>query len=103
MNNNIKSILVLGSGCPTCKKLHELTKEAAKELNIVTEVEYSSDIQKLLDTGMMSSPVLVINGKPILAGSFHSIEKIKELLSANYNQPEVKKGNEECCSCGGKC
>ncbi len=80
MNTKIESILVLGSGCPTCKKLHELTKEAAEELNITTEVEYSSDIQKLLDTGMMSSPVLVINGRPVLAGALPSVAKIKELL-----------------------
>ncbi|MDD4412531.1 MAG: thioredoxin family protein [Patescibacteria group bacterium] len=102
MNNQISSIQVLGSGCPTCKKLHELTKEAVRELNITTEVEYISDIQKLLDTGMMSSPVLVVNGKAVLAGGLLSIEKIKELLSTNNEQPEIKeKGG--CCSCGGKC
>ena len=102
MNNQITSIQVLGSGCPTCKKLHELTKEAAKELNITTEVEYSSDIQKLLDTGMMSSPVLVINGKAVLAGGLPSLEKIKELLSTNNEQPEIEKESGSC-SCGGKC
>ena len=102
MNNQITSIQVFGSGCPTCKKLYELTKDAAKELNINIEVEYSSDIQKLLDTGMMSSPVLVINGKAVLAGNLPRIEKIKELLSNNNQQPETeKKGG--CCSCGGKC
>ena len=102
MNNPITSIQVLGSGCPTCKKLHELTKEAAKELNITAEVEYSSDIQKLLDTGMMSSPVLVINGQAVLAGGLPSIEKIKELLSTNNEQPKVEKTNDHC-SCDGKC
>jgi small redox-active disulfide protein 2 len=103
MNANIKSIQVFGSNCPTCKKLHELTKEAANQLNIPTEVEYSSDIQKLLDTGMMSSPVLVINGKPVLAGRLPSVERIKELLSADNNQTEVAKSNGGTCSCGGKC
>ncbi len=102
MNTNIKSIQVFGSGCPTCKKLHELTKEAAKQLNITTEVEYSSDIQKLLDTGMMSSPVLVINGKPALAGRLPDVEKIKELLTISNNKPGIEKANSSC-SCGGKC
>lgn len=101
MNNQINSIQVFGSGCPTCKKLHELTKEAAKELNITTEVEYSSDIQKLLDTGMMSSPVLVINGKAVLAGSLPSVKKIKELISLNIGiKTEESVGS---CSCGAKC
>lgn len=103
MNNQITSIQVLGSGCPTCKKLHELTKEAAKELNITTEVEYSSDIQKLLDTGMMSSPVLVVNGKAVLAGSLPNIEKIKELLSINNEQSGIENKGGCCSSCGDKC
>ncbi len=32
-------IQVLGSGCSTCKKLFELTKEAVKQLNLREEVE----------------------------------------------------------------
>ena len=31
-------IQVLGSGCPTCKKLYELTQEAVKQLNIDEKV-----------------------------------------------------------------
>lgn len=82
MNNNIKLIQVFGSNCPSCKKLHEVTVEAAKNLNINIEVEYISDIQRLIDTGMMSSPVLAINGKPILAGRIPDVEKIMGLLSS---------------------
>lgn len=102
MHNNIKSIQVLGSNCPSCKKLHELTVEAAKQLNIAIEVEYISDIQKLIDTGMMSSPVLVINGKAVLAGRLPSIDKIKELLGASSEQSEIE-DKDAGCSCCGKC
>lgn len=102
MNANIKSIQVLGSNCPTCKNLYRLTREVVKKLNITIEVEYSSDTQKLLDTGMMSSPVLVINGKAVLAGWLPSAEKIKELLITSNEQPEIRK-NSSCCSCHGKC
>ena len=42
-------IQVLGSGCPTCKKLFELTKQAVEELDLKTEVEYITDIQKIVD------------------------------------------------------
>lgn len=98
MNKHIKSILVLGSGCPSCKKLHELTIEAAKQLNIETEVVYSSDIQKLLDTGMMSSPVLVINEVPVLAGRLASVDGIKELL-INFKDENDCDGNCANCNC----
>jgi len=73
-------IQVLGSGCPTCKKLFELTKKAVEELELKTEVEYITDIQKIVELGVMSSPVLAINGKPILAGFVPDIEKIKKII-----------------------
>jgi len=76
-------IQVLGSGCPTCKKLFELTKKAVEELELKTEVEYITDIQKIIEMGVMSSPVLAINGKPALAGSLPDIEKIKNVIKEN--------------------
>jgi len=73
-------IQVLGSGCPTCKKLFELTKKAVEELELKTKVEYITDIQKIIEMGLMSSPVLAINGKPILIGFVPDIEKIKKII-----------------------
>ncbi|MCX6810777.1 MAG: thioredoxin family protein [Candidatus Berkelbacteria bacterium] len=76
-------IQVLGSGCPTCKKLHGLTNQAVKELGIGQEVEYITDIQKMLEMGVMSSPVLAIDGKPVIVGSVPDIEKIKNVIEEN--------------------
>lgn len=86
-------IQVLGSGCPNCKKLFELTKKAAGQLNLQAEVEYVTDITKIIEMGVMSSPVLAIDGKPALVGLVPDIEKIKSVLS----------GIDECCSDTGKC
>ena len=83
MENKTMKIQVLGSGCPTCKKLFELTKKAVEELELKTEVEYSTDIQKIIEMGVMSSPVLAINGKPALAGSLPDVEKIKNMIKEN--------------------
>jgi small redox-active disulfide protein 2 len=80
MENKTMKIQVLGSGCPTCKKLFELTKKAVEELELKTEVEYITDIQKIVEMGVMSSPVLAINGKPILIGFVPDIEKIKKII-----------------------
>ena len=83
MENKTMQIQVLGSGCPSCKKLFELTKKAVEELKLKTEVEYITDIKKIVEMGVMSSPVLAINGKPILAGFVPDIEKIKEIIEDN--------------------
>lgn len=73
-------IQVLGSGCPTCKKLFEITSQAAKELNLPDQVEYITDIQKIIAMGVMQMPVLAINGKPVLTGKMFAKEKIKNII-----------------------
>ena len=73
-------IQVLGSGCPTCKKLYEITEKAASELGLNTKVEYITDVQKIVDMGLMQSPVLVVNGKPALVGFTPDMEKIKKAI-----------------------
>lgn len=83
-------IQVLGSGCKTCKKLYELMKQAIEELKIDEEVEYITDVQKILEMGVMSSPVLAIDGKPIIVGSVPSLEKIKKVIEEN-NQRQGRK------------
>jgi len=86
MENKTMKIQVLGSGCPTCKKLFELTKQAVAELKLKIEVEYITDIQKIVEMGVMSSPVLAVNGKPVLAGSLPDIEKIKKLIKEGIKE-----------------
>lgn len=83
-------IQVLGAGCPTCKKLHELAEQAVKELGLKEKVEYISDIAKLLDMGVMQSPVLAINNKLVVVGFVPDIEKIKELIAKEADSPGVK-------------
>ena len=76
-------IQVLGSGCPTCKKLYELTQLAVKELSLKDTVEYVTDVQKIVEMGLMQSPVLAVNGKPVMVGLVPNVEKIKSLLKEN--------------------
>lgn len=73
-------IQVLGSGCPTCKNLYELTKKAVLELSLPVDVEYITDVSKIIEMGIMSSPVLAVDGKPVMTGHVPDIEKIKSLL-----------------------
>jgi len=76
-------IAVLGSGCATCKALYELTKKAVLQLGLKDEVEYITDISKIIEMGVMQSPVLAINGKPVMIGFIPDVEKIKEIIKKN--------------------
>lgn len=79
-------IQVLGSGCPTCKKLYEITQKAVEELKLTETVEYligNEGIQKIIELGSMSSPVLAINDKVAMVGFTPDIGKIKKLIKEN--------------------
>ncbi len=76
-------IEVIGSGCKKCKALFELTEVVVKELNINDIVLYSNDINKIVSMGIMSSPVLTLNDKPILVGILPDKERLKEIIFKN--------------------
>lgn len=81
-------IQVLGSGCNTCKKLFEITKTAVKDMGITDEVEYVTDIQQILNMGLMSSPVLAVDGKPAFVGLVPNVEEIKKAILKSKNANE---------------
>jgi small redox-active disulfide protein 2 len=93
-------IQILGSGCPTCKKLFELTQEAVKQLKLDEKVEYITDVSRIVEMGVLSSPVLAVNGQSVIVGFVPDVEKIKSLLTKESKAPEVKKSE---CSCGVDC
>lgn len=95
-----KKIEIIGSGCAKCKKLFELTKEVVSELGLNDNVLYSTDINKIVTMGVMSSPVLTIDDKPVLVGILPDKEKLKEIISQNQKFEDKPSSG---CSCGGRC
>lgn len=81
MSNKIESIEVLGSGCPKCRKLLEITKEVVSQLGLNIEVSYETEIDKMIALGLMSTPALAINGKPVLSGRLPSSNELKEIIN----------------------
>ena len=77
----IKGIAVLGSGCKSCHALFENTKAAVSELGLETEVEYITDLEKIMSYGVMSMPALVVNGKVVSMGKVLKAKEIAELLN----------------------
>jgi small redox-active disulfide protein 2 len=76
-------IEIIGSGCNKCKKLFEITKEVMKEIDNDNNVFYSTDINKIISMGLMQSPVLTINDKPVLVGVLPDKNKLKEIILKN--------------------
>jgi len=76
----MKKIQILGTGCPKCKKLTENAEEAVKGLGLDGEVEKITDINDILNFGVMMTPALAIDGEVKIVGKVASVDEIRELL-----------------------
>jgi len=73
-------IEILGTGCPKCKKLNELTKEVIQELDISAEIKKITNINDIIDYGVMVTPALVVDGNVKVAGKIPSKQDITEWI-----------------------
>jgi len=77
----MKKLQILGSGCPKCHKLAELTERAAKDLGIEYEIEKVTDINQITSFGVIMTPALVVDGHVKVSGKVPNVESIKKLIS----------------------
>ncbi|MCL5103891.1 MAG: thioredoxin family protein [Armatimonadetes bacterium] len=77
----MKKIQILGTGCPNCNKLTEVTKEAAESLGIDYQLEKVSDLQQIMGFGVMMTPALVVDGEVKVAGKVPSVDEIKAMIA----------------------
>jgi len=77
----MKKIQILGTGCPKCKKLTENAETAARELGIEYEIEKVSDIEDIINFGVMMTPALAVDGEVKVTGRLSTADEIKEFLS----------------------
>lgn len=71
---------VLGSGCASCHAQFENAKEAVKKMRLTVDVEYVTDLQKVMEYGVMSMPALVVNEKVVSMGKVLKVADIEKLL-----------------------
>ena len=69
-------VKVLGPGCARCKRLEELTREAAAEAGIPVEIEHVTDTARILDYPIVSTPGLVIEEEVKMSGRLPRREEI---------------------------
>ena len=53
------------AGCKSCHEQFEYAKQAVKDMGLSVEVEYITDMQKVMEYGVMSMPALVVNEKVV--------------------------------------
>lgn len=81
----IKSIKVLGAGCKSCHEQYKYAKEAVKAMGLSVEVEYITDMEKVMTYGAMRMPALVVNQKVVSMGKVLKPADILKLLQKEVN------------------
>jgi small redox-active disulfide protein 2 len=77
----VKTLQILGPGCPKCKKLAEVTEEAAKGLRLEYRMQKVTDIKAIMEYGVMMTPALAVDGVVKLSGKVPSVEEVRKILS----------------------
>ena len=78
--DGICCIKVLGAGCKTCHEQYENAKAAVKARGLSVEVEYVTDMEKVMAYGVMSMPAIVVNEKVVSMGKVLKAADVENLL-----------------------
>ncbi|MFH0732283.1 MAG: thioredoxin family protein [Candidatus Omnitrophota bacterium] len=73
-------IEVLGPGCPRCADVEANVKKALLELKKEAEIIKVTDINAMIERGVIQTPALIVNGKIIVQGKIPTVEQLKEII-----------------------
>ena len=76
----MKKIQVLGTGCAKCEKLAGNAEAAAKAAGIEYELEKITDLNKIMEMGVMITPALAVDGEIKVSGKVPDVDAIKSML-----------------------
>ena len=74
-------IEIVGTGCAKCNRLYANAEQAVKDLKIVAEVIKVTDIDEIVNRGVMLTPALFINGVVRAEGRIPDVNEIKNMLT----------------------
>lgn len=81
-------VKVLGAGCKSCHELYENTKSAVEKLALDIRVEYITDMEVIMQYGVMSMPAIVVNDKVASMGKVLKASGVEKLLGQYLTEEE---------------
>ena len=74
-------VKILGAGCKSCHEQYENAKAAVQALGLNVEVEYITDMEKVMAYGVMSMPAIVVNDQVVSMGKVLKAADVEKLLN----------------------
>lgn len=77
------TIKILGTGCKKCLTLENKIRELVQQNNIDTSVEKVTDLNAIMNYGIMMTPGLVVNEKVVSSGIIPKDDQLLNWLKEN--------------------
>jgi small redox-active disulfide protein 2 len=77
----VKTLHVLGTGCPKCRQLTENVKAAAEAAGIEYELVKVTDLNEIMAFGVMLTPALAVDGEVKVAGEVPAPDALRDMLT----------------------
>jgi small redox-active disulfide protein 2 len=81
MEDNLLNIKILGSGCPNCKNVEAIARQAAADLGTQAEFTKITEYSEIMKYPIMATPGLVINEKLVCAGRIPSPAEVTSWIA----------------------
>lgn len=73
-------IKILGGGCARCDQLESIVRQAVADLDVNAEIQKVKEIVEIAQTGILSTPGLIINDKVKSQGKLPDVGTIKKWI-----------------------
>ena len=82
-------IKILGTGCPNCKRLEKVTRQAVIETGVEATLSKVTDMGEILTYDILSTPGLVIDGQVVSSGRVPSKAEVASLIATALSAGEA--------------
>ena len=76
-------IQILGTGCPKCRQLETNAREALRSADLEASVEKITDVDAIMNMGVMMTPALAVDGVVKSAGRVLAKDEIARILQGS--------------------
>ena len=82
-------IKILGTGCPNCKRLEKVTRQALAEMNVVATVTKVTEMTDIMAYNILATPGLVIDGQVISSGRVPKTAEVSSMIATALMKAEA--------------
>ncbi len=77
----VGGVIVLGTGCASCRALHKNALDAVKNLGLDLDVKYVTSVKEIMAYGVTNVPALVVDENVVASGRVLKVKQIEDILA----------------------